>query len=694
MPRNWRTVLGLLIGVVVLWLICWQLQGPLRGTAMCCIISYLLLAAQAAICPGWLASVADGFQEDGTIRWSRLGRVLTIVGMHVGIVLGALDVYGGRHVGLGAYFPIFGADLQLVDVGHGIRQFVGHALTGTAGGGLIALLAGAALGRSFAVVLGGSIGWFLGIAVCILSRDAQSPTVTWIALAWLILGVLLGCLWGNRIAGFGRLARRWAGIVTLPAFALASWKWAALSQHFAFDPSRVPTLTMFQRLEIAWRWNGGALTFMLLSSGVLAGGLGAMVASGIFRRRNGVAVDTVRARWRTWPVAWMMVAILLAISATRLWHERLQELELVATLPENQFGFRTGPEGNCVVALSYRDVWRRDLHGSYQQTGAGKAVFGITRALGSQPPAEIVVAVGAGGVYESSGRVDGFVISRDGRRLAWVVTTRSEIRDAQGRRYSTASKIGVGDLEAATVLAEVEVSGGAEFLTLSPKGDRVAVWLAGQWVVYDADGLEELGRWEGKCGFGFPFKDVAGPGAFSPDGSRFAHLFLDREGSETACRLDVSDVASGRTLTSARLPEAGRWIALAFQDSCRIALVGLKHHFTWEMGSDGKLRLIRSHEWGPFEFTCTALSQDGRVVIGRGVVPGHSYQQHAGHLLRLPDGAFLGRIPQSPYPHVGCSLSPDGTCFVQKSYNDELKVWRMTARQLRQLEQDDRARER
>ncbi len=692
MPRNWRTVPGLLIGVVVLWVICWQLQGPLRGTATCCIISYLLLAAQAAIYPGWLATAADGVGEDGTTGWSRLGRVLTIVGMHVGIVLGALDVYGGRHVGLGAFFPMVGADLQLVDVGHGIRQFVGHALTGTAIGGLIALLAGSTLGRSFAIVLGGSIGWFLGIAVCFLSRDAQSPTVTWIALAWLILGVLLGCLWGNRIAGFGRLARRWAGIVSLPAFAVASWKWAILSQHFAFDPSRVPTLTMFQRLEIAWRWNGGALTFVLLSSGVLAGGLGALVASEVFRRRTGVAADRVCARRRLWPVAWAMAGILLAVSATRLWHERLQELELVATLPENQFGFRTGPEGNCVVALSYRDVWRQDLHGSYQQTGAGKAVFGITRALGSQPPAEIVVSVGAGGVYESSGAGDGFVISRDGRRLAWVVTTRSEIRDAQGRRFSTTSKIGVGDLDTATVLAEVEMSGSAEFLTLSPKGDRVAIWLAGEWVVYDTDGLREIARWDAGNQSNYSFKQVPFPGAFSPDGGLFAHLVFDHEGSDAPWRLDVRKVGAGEP-ASARL-QPGRWIAVAFQDSSKVILAGEKRCLAWRVDPDDRLELTHSLAWGPFQFTCSALSLDGRVVIGRGIVPGHSYQQFAGHLLRLPDGAFLGRIPQRPDPHFGCSLSPDGTCFVQKSYSDELKVWRMTARQLRGLEQDDRARER
>lgn len=693
MPRNWRTVVGLLVGAVVLWLICWQLQGPLRGTATCCIISYLLLAALAAICPGWLASAADAVQEDGTIRWSRRGRVLTIVGMHVGILLGALDVYGQMHIAIGPLFAVGKGDLELVDVGLGIRQFAGHVLTGTAVGGLIALLAGAALGRSFAIVLGGSIGWFLGITLRILSQDAQSPTVTWVALTWLILGVLLGSLCRNRIAGFGRPARRWAGIVTLPAFAVASWKWAALCQHFAFDSSRAPTLTTFQRLEIAWSRNGGAFTFMLLSSGVLAGGLGALVASEVFRRRTGVAADRVCARRRLWPVAWAMVAILLAVSATRLWHERLQELELVATLPEGSMGFAVGPKGDPIVELSYRDLWHR-RGGRHERSENGKVVFAIGRDFGSRHPQEIVVSVGPGNVIGSSDHRGPLEISQDGRRLAWVVTTQIEIRDARGRRYSTASKIGVGDLEAATVLAEVEVSGGAKLLTLSPKGDRLAIWLAGEWVVYDADGLSELARWEGKCGFGFPFKNVAGPGAFSPDGSRFAHLFLDREGSETACRLDVTDVASARTLTSARLPEAGRWIALAFQDSSTIVLVGLKHHFTWEMDSNNDLRLIRSHEWGAFEFTCSALSQDGRVVIGRGIVPGHSYRQHAGHLLRLPDGAFLGRIPQPPDPHSGCSLSPDGTCFVQKSYSDELKVWRMTARQRKRLEQDGRPRER
>ena len=692
MPRNWRTVLGLLIGAVVLWTICWQLQGPLRGTATCCIISYLLLAAQAAICPGWLASAADGVQEDGTIRWSRQGRVLTIVGMHVGILLGALDVYGQMHIAIGPLFAIGKGELELVDVGLGIRQFAGHVLTGTAVGGLIALLAGAALGRSFAMVLGGSIGWFLGITLRILSQDAQSPTVTWVALAWLILGVLLGYLCRNRIAGFGRPARRWAGIVTLPAFAVASWYWAAYGQYSVFYSSQVPALTTFQRLEIAWRWNGGAIMFMLLSSSVLAGGLGALVASEISRRRTRVAADAVGSFRRMWPVAWTMVALLLAVSATRLWHERRQNLELIAALPENYWGFAIGPKGDPIVELSHRDLWHT-YRGRHERNDNGKAVFAVRRGLGSYPPREIVVPVGLGAVIGSSDRRGPLAISCDGRRLAWVVTTRSEIRDARGRRFSTTSKIGVGDLETATILAEVEISGGAEFLTFSPKGDRVAVWLAGEWVVYDADGLRETARWDAGNQSNYSFKQVPSPGAFSPDGSHFAHLVFDREGSDPPCRLDLRKVG-GDEPASARLQESDRWIATAFQDSSTVVLAGEKRCLVWRVAPDNRLQLTDSLTWGPFEFTCSALSQDGRVVIGRGIVPGHSYQQHAGHLLRLPDGAFLGRIPQPPDPHFGCSLSPDGTCFVQRSYHDELKVWRMTARQLKRLEQHGRPGER
>lgn len=274
------------------------------------------------------------------------------------------------------------------------------------------------------------------------------------------------------------------------------------------------------------------------------------------------------------------------------------------------------------------------------------------------------------------------MISRDGRRLAWVVRTRSEIRDARGRRHSTTSKIGVGDLETAAVLAEVEISGGAEFLTFSSKGDRLAIWLAGEWVVYDADGLRETARWDAGNQSNYSFKQVPSPGAFSPDGSHFAHLVFDRDGSDAPWRLDVREVG-GNEPTSVRLQGSDRWIATAFQDSSTVVLAGEKRCFAWRVAPDGHLQLTHSLTWGPFEFMCRGLSQDGRVVIGT-----------SGHLLRLPDGAFLGRIPQPPDPHFGCSLSPDGTCFVQRSYNDELKVWRMTARQRRRLEQDGRPRER
>lgn len=685
MRRRVWIVGGIFVVLVILWLILWCWQGAVRGTTNWCVVGYLLLAALAAVRPGWLASPADGVQEDGTIRWSRLGWILTIVGMHLGIAIGALDVYGQMHIAIGPLFAIGKGDLELVDVILGIRQFAGHVLTGAAVGGLVALLAGATLGRSFAVVLGGSVGWFLGIALCFLSHDAQSPTITWLALAWLAFAVGLGWLCRNRIAGFGRLARRWTGIVTLPAFAAASWKLAALSQYFAFDASRSPNLTVIQRLEIAWRWNGGAITFVLLSGGVLAGGLGAIIASQVFRRRTGVATDTVRTRRCVWPVAWTIAALLLVVSAVHLRHERLQELEFVGTLPENQFGFRVGPKADPIVEPSFRDLWHIS-RGRHERSENGKAVFEIVRGLGSQPPQEIVVLVGMGDVIGSSSGSAPLAISRDGRRLAWAVTTCSESRGPHGREFSTVTKIGIGDLDEAAVLAETEVSGHADSLTLSPKGDRLAIWLAGQWVVYDADGLRETARWGAGNQSNYSFRQVRFPGAFSPNGSLFAHLVFDREGSDAPWRLDVREVDRGKS-ASTRLQESDRWIAVAFQNSSTVILAGQKRFLAWQVDSDNHLRLTHSHEWGPRQFTCSALSQDGRVAIGWGIVPGHSYQQHAGHLLRLPDGAFLGRIPQSPDPHTGCSLSSDGTCFVQRTYQDELKVWRMTASQVKRLEQ-------